>query len=62
MLFLDCNGTFNVPWINKPDDPNKEALNAGHAFVVEKHKYQWYLSHVKDDPPDVSTGFPGDWC
>ncbi|KAK0441536.1 uncharacterized protein EV420DRAFT_1219433, partial [Desarmillaria tabescens] len=51
-LFLDCDGTFNVPRINKPDDPNEESLNAGHAFVVEEHEYQRYLSRVENDPPE----------
>ncbi len=54
-LFLDCDGTFNVPHINKPDDPNEESLNAGRAFIVEEHEYQRYLSHVENDPPDVSA-------
>ncbi|KAK0492860.1 hypothetical protein EDD18DRAFT_1108471 [Armillaria luteobubalina] len=51
-LFLDCNGTFNVPCINKPDDPYEEALNVGRAYVIEEHEYQKYLSQVENDPPD----------
>ncbi|KAK0431343.1 hypothetical protein EV421DRAFT_1911918 [Armillaria borealis] len=49
-LFLDCDGTFNVSHINKPDDPNEESLNAGCAFIIEEHEYQQYLSHVENDP------------
>ncbi len=55
ILFLDFDGTFNVPHINKLDDPYEEALNVGCAFVVEKHEYQHYLSHVEKDPPEVSV-------
>ncbi|KAK0217813.1 hypothetical protein IW262DRAFT_1463135 [Armillaria fumosa] len=46
-LFLDCDGTFNVPRINKPDDPHEETLNAGRAYVIEEHAYQKYLSRLR---------------
>ncbi len=29
----------NIPCIYKPDNPHEEALNAGHAYVIEEHKY-----------------------
>ncbi|PBK89483.1 hypothetical protein ARMGADRAFT_1083471 [Armillaria gallica] len=52
-LFLDWDGTFNVPWINKPDDPHEEALNVGWAYIVEEHAYQEYLSCVENNPLKV---------
>ncbi len=57
MLFLDCDGTFNIPQINKPDNPNEESLNSGCAFVVKEHEYQRYLSHMENDLLDVSAQF-----
>lgn len=52
-LFLDCNGMFNVPRLNKPDDPHEDALNAGCAYMVEEQEYQKYLDRVKGHPPDM---------
>lgn len=43
--------------MKKPDDPHEEALNTSCAFVVEEHEYQWYLSCIEKDPPEVSSQF-----
>ncbi|KAJ7598232.1 hypothetical protein C8J56DRAFT_1091442 [Mycena floridula] len=49
-IFIDCDGTFNMPRIKKKDDPDDISLHAGRAIFVDSGPYKEYMKRQPQQP------------
>ncbi|KIK51933.1 hypothetical protein GYMLUDRAFT_64532 [Collybiopsis luxurians FD-317 M1] len=56
MLFLGMDGCYSMPHLNKLDDPDDIALNAGKLIFIEAEPYWKYMSNPEiPKSPDISS-------